>query len=117
MPNLPIGSYSVRVEIKGFKALVQDGINLTAGDTVQLDLQLQVGETQETVEVSAVASVMQTDTARVSTQVSTKLVNDLPVQVNGDVRSPFDLATVTADTSGSNNATARSAAAARAASA
>jgi hypothetical protein len=36
------------------------------------------------------ASVLQTDTARVATQVSTKLLNDLPVQVNGDVRSPFD---------------------------
>jgi len=53
--------------------------------------------------VNATASVLQTDNSRVATQVSTKLVNDLPVQVNGDVRSPFDLATVTADTSGSNN--------------
>src|SRR3954452_20289949 len=97
VPNLPVGSYSVRVAIKGFKALVRDGINLTAGDSVQLDLQLQVGETRETIEVSAEASVLQTDTSRVATQVSTKLLNDLPVQVNGDVRSPFDLATITAD--------------------
>jgi hypothetical protein len=103
VPNLPIGTYRLRVEARGFKASVRDGIELTAGDSVQLDLQLQVGATQETIEVSAEASVLQTDNARVSTQVSTQLVNDLPVQVNGDVRSPFDLATVTADTSGSNN--------------
>jgi hypothetical protein len=103
VPNLPIGGYSVRVVVTGFKAMVRDGISVAGGDAVTLDLQLQVGATQETVEVSAVASVLQTDNARVSTQVSTKLVNDLPVQVNGDVRSPFDLATVTADTSGSGN--------------
>src|SRR3954466_15926824 len=89
VPNLPIGSYRIRVEANGFKALLRDGIDLTAGDSVQLDLQLQVGTTQETIEVNATASVLQTDNARVSTQVSTKLVNDLPVQVNGDVRSPF----------------------------
>src|SRR3954452_23804725 len=39
VPNLPVGSYSVRVGITGFKGLVRDGINLTAGDSVQLDLQ------------------------------------------------------------------------------
>jgi hypothetical protein len=103
VPNLPIGAYTVKVTMAGFKTLVQDAITLEGGGSVNLDLQLQIGGTQETIEVSASTSVIQTDTARVATQVSTRLVNDLPVQVYGDVRSPFDLATVTADTSGGGN--------------
>ena len=39
---------------------------------------------------------MQTENARVSTNVSSTLVDSLPVQVNGNSRSPFDLASAAA---------------------
>jgi hypothetical protein len=97
-PGLPTGNYRVRVESSGFKSLVQEPVAVLAGDTVSLDIKLEVGATQETVEVTSDAPLIQTDTARVATQVSNKFVEELPLAVNGAVRSPFDLAGVTGDT-------------------
>jgi hypothetical protein len=43
----------------------------------------------------------------VSTEVSSKLVNELPVIVNGTVRSPFDLATITPEVAGTGDSNFR----------
>src|SRR5205814_6074789 len=58
---------------------------------------LQVGQTQQSIEVVASAQLVTSENARVSTTVSNTLVNSLPVQVNGASRSPFDLASTTAE--------------------
>ena len=97
LPSLQPGTYRLRVESPGFRTLVQENIAVATGDTVSLDLRLDVGSAQETIEVSADASLLQTDTARVATQISAKFVEELPIAVNGGVRSPFDLAGVTGD--------------------
>jgi hypothetical protein len=103
VPSLPVGTYRIQVEKPGFKTVVQDNVVVAAGDTVSLDLSLDLGTTRETVEVTAEASILQSETARVASQISNKLVADLPLVVNGAVRSPFDLAAVTPDVSGSGN--------------
>ena len=64
---------------------------------MRVDVTLEVGQTQQSVEVTAAAQLVQTENARVSTTVSSTLVDSLPVQVNGDSRSPFDLASTTAE--------------------
>jgi hypothetical protein len=97
LPSLPASTYRVRVESTGFKSLQQDGIAVEAGETISLDLKLEIGATQETVEVTSEVAQLQTDSARVATQMSTKLVEELPIPVNGNMRSPFDLAGVTGD--------------------
>jgi hypothetical protein len=107
IPALPVGDYSVRIENAGFKTYVQNGVAVAAGATVRLDVVMEVGATQQTVEVQAQAVVLTTDTARVSTEVSNKLVNELPLVVNGAVRSPFDLAATTAEVAGSGDSNFR----------
>ena len=99
-PSLPVGAYQVRVENPGFRTHIRENVVLTAGSTARVDVQLEVGATQQTVEVIASAQMLMTDTARVSSQVSNTLVNQLPVVVNGGVRSPFDLASITPDVTG-----------------
>src|SRR4051812_5605456 len=64
---------------------------------------MEVGTTQQTIEVQAHAVMLTRDNARVATEVSAKLVNELPLIVNGAVRSPFDLAVTTAEVSGSGD--------------
>ena len=107
VPDLPVGNYQVRVESTGFKTEIANDIVVAAGATVRLDLTLELGTTQQTVEVSTNAQVLQADTARVSTEVSNRLVDDLPILVNGAVRSPFDLATTTAEVAGSGDSNLR----------
>ena len=101
IPSLPGGKYRVRVESPGFKTHLEEGIELAAGATVSVEVLLQVGTASETVQVTSEVSQLQTDTARVATAVSTKFVDELPLAVNGGVRSPIDLANTTTDVQGS----------------
>ena len=87
-----MGAYKVRVENQGFKTHVLENVILTAGGTTRVDMSLEVGATQQTIEVTANAQLLQVDTARMATEMSSSLVDQLPVVVNGGVRSPFDLA-------------------------
>src|SRR5271157_5059224 len=97
VPSLPVGNYRVRVETTGFKTYVANDVAVAAGATVELDIALEVGTAQQTIEVAANAQMLQAETARVATEVSNRLVDDLPVIVNGAVRSPFDLSATTAE--------------------
>lgn len=97
VPSLPVGSYQVRTEKLSFKTSLTDNVVVAAGGTVRVDITLEVGQTQQSIEVSATAQLVQSENARVSTTVSSILVDSLPVQVNGGSRSPFDLASTTAE--------------------
>ena len=70
VPALPVGDYSVRTENTGFKTQVQNNVAVAAGATVRLDVVMEVGATQQTIEVEARAAMLTADTARVSTEVS-----------------------------------------------
>src|SRR3974377_979825 len=91
VPALPVGTYQVRIENTGFKTNVANNVVVGAGATVSLDMTMELGTTQQTVEVSAASQMLQTEAGRVATEVSSRLVDELPVVVNGAVRSPFDL--------------------------
>src|SRR5580698_9386021 len=41
-PRIPIGNYVITVEKTGFEKLVRSGITLQVGQTLRVDLQLQV---------------------------------------------------------------------------
>src|SRR5687768_9994944 len=43
VPNLPIGSYRIRFEGAGFKALVREGLRLNVAQVARIDAPLQVG--------------------------------------------------------------------------
>src|SRR5205809_5599289 len=75
---LPIGAYTVKVELQGFNAQTTN-VTLSAGDRVRVDAKLQVGQIAENVTVAAESPLLQTDTATVSSLVSAKAVQDLPV--------------------------------------
>jgi hypothetical protein len=97
VPSLPVGSYQVKIDKASFKAHIVENVVVPAGGTVRVDATLQVGAAQQTVEVTAAAQLVQSENARVITSVSNTLVDSLPVQVNGASRSPFDLASTTAE--------------------
>src|SRR5688572_26795671 len=64
-PLLLPGSYSITVETSGFKRSVRSGLTLEIGERLQIDFQLEVGGTSESVTVSAEAPML--DTSTVST--------------------------------------------------
>ncbi len=95
IPTLPVGLYRLRVERQGFKAAVRDGVTVSAGGTVTINAQLEVGAVTESVNVEATVELLQTSTAKVSTAVSNKMVDELPLVVGGGMRGAFDLALIT----------------------
>lgn len=76
---LPIGIYSVKVEAAGFKSFAVSSIALVAGDRTRVDAKMEVGATSETVNITADANVLQTDSSTVGTAITGKLVQDLPL--------------------------------------
>jgi hypothetical protein len=101
IPSLPVGDYSLTVEKDGFKQFLRKGITVTGGSVVRIDAKLEVGATQQTVVVSADVQQLETESARVANAVTNKMVDELPLVVGGDMRSPFNLATITPQVNGS----------------
>jgi len=64
--KVPIGDYVITAENKGFQKLVRSGITLAVGQTLRVDLQLQVGQTTQEVPVADNAPRVETETAAVS---------------------------------------------------
>ena len=100
LPSLPIGAYRVVIESEGFKSAARDNVRLESGSTVRLDTQLELGSVQQSIEIQGQSSQLQTDSAKIANQIPNKLIEDLPTVVSGNMRSPFDLANITAQVSG-----------------
>ncbi|HUS07218.1 MAG TPA: TonB-dependent receptor, partial [Bryobacteraceae bacterium] len=100
VPNLTPGTYQLDVTAPGFKRFRQSQVVVSAASSTRVDAQLQLGQVNETVEVQASAVQLQTDNAKVSTQVANKLVDELPLVVGGAMRSPFNLVAVAAEAKG-----------------
>lgn len=84
------GSYRLTVEKAGFGKHVENNITVNVQQTVTLEIALKIGDTATTVEVSANAAQLATETSSLSTVVTSKQILDLPL--NG--RNPFSLATL-----------------------
>jgi hypothetical protein len=75
-----VGTYSVKVEIKGFKTFTAAGLTVAAGDRARIDAKMEVGDISQTVEVAGnVAPALQTDTSTIGTLVTSQGVEDLPL--------------------------------------
>jgi len=78
LPSLQTGAYKVTVTHEGFKAAANESVVIDAGVPATVNITLTVGAATETVEVTAGAEVVQTDSATVSSTLQGRQVNDLP---------------------------------------
>ncbi len=78
-PSLNPGPYRVTVEATGFQKYVTSGIVLTVNQRVRVDAQLKPGAVTETVEASAQAVALNTDSAELANLISQQQVEDLPL--------------------------------------
>jgi hypothetical protein len=83
VPNLPVGVYRLTFEAPGFKTAVRDGVTLSVADVLRIDARLEVGQTTESLTVTAEAPILQTETPEVGTLMSTRQVVDLPLGFSG----------------------------------
>lgn len=85
LTNLAPGQYTVTAEASGFKKFVSNHNQLQPNSTLAVDIGLAVGQATESVEVSAEAATLQTESATVQQEVNGKQVLDQ--ELNG--RNPI----------------------------
>ena len=78
VPYLPPGSYEVIVEKSGFAPAKQSDIALSVAQNVRLEFTLKVASVQATVEVSASAASIQTESAAVQGATPERMIQALP---------------------------------------
>lgn len=76
---LPIGRYSITVQAKGFKTWKLAEMELTVGSRVRLSPALAVGETSESISVTAEAELLQTEKTSAETVVQMQQIRSLPL--------------------------------------
>jgi hypothetical protein len=76
---LPVGHYSISVKSTGFEASITKDLSVEAGDRARNDVHLQLGAESTVVEVTASTPLLQADSATVSSTVTAKAVQDLPL--------------------------------------
>ncbi|MEX2262303.1 MAG: TonB-dependent receptor [Bryobacteraceae bacterium] len=86
-PSLQVGNYNLAVEKAGFKKLNRSGIDVRVGQRLTLDLQLEVGDVQQTVEVTGVAPVLEASTSERGQSFAPKFMETLPL-FTGGIRNP-----------------------------
>jgi len=90
LPNLPPGRYSVAVEAPNMKKYSREGVTVTTGSTVSLDIRMQLGAVSDSVTVTADALQLQTATSDVGVTLQTSLIQNLPLEVPGTIRNPVE---------------------------
>ncbi len=87
MPQLPPGRYTFTAEHAGFRKAVTNNLELQVSAVITLNMNLELGQTTESVEVQAQATEVNATSASVGNVVEGKRLLDLPL--NG--RSAYDL--------------------------
>lgn len=88
MPALQPGNYTLTIKATGFRIESRTDVILTAGQSIQLDVTLPPGSVNETVEVLAETSLIDTSSPTIATTLSMQEVTDLP----NEGRNPFVMA-------------------------
>ena len=79
VPQLKEGTYNIRVSAPGFKTFLASNVILGARDIRRVDVTLEVGSVDTRVEVSAEASLIETETARITDTKNAYLLKTLPL--------------------------------------
>ncbi len=79
LPNLPVGPYRLEVKSQGFRDYIQGGIQLVVNNNIEINVPMQIGAASEHVEVSAIASMVETKETSVSNVIDQKRIAELPL--------------------------------------
>ena len=102
-PQLKPGIYSVKVEAQGFEPRQNNNVVSSLGQKQAVDFTLEVARSNETVEVSSEAPLINPENANTSTTLNTPALEDLP-NPGGDLTYPLQFAPgALINTAGSGN--------------
>jgi hypothetical protein len=91
LPLLKPGTYSITVEVTGFNGYKQNNLMLSAGDHPTIDIPLAVGDSTQTVQVTAAPPLLGTEDANIGQVVPEQLLANIPLSG----RTPMSVAQFT----------------------
>src|SRR5216683_1662081 len=92
--ELPVGTYRITTEARGFKTSTNTNVGLNAGTIARVDFKMELGQTREVVEVTGEAANVNTEDSKLASTVNSTQIANLPLNghntvVNG-VREDFN---------------------------
>src|SRR6202789_1448912 len=79
LTSLLPGTYKVTVKIDRFETQAMTGVVVNVGETVSLDVHLKLATTSQTVEVSAIPPVVETERGSQANTLTQQYIEDLPI--------------------------------------
>ena len=79
LPLLPVGQYRVEAEKQGFQRYVRSGVTLVVNDNANIDITLQIGSLTESINVTAEAPLLETQTGTIRGVVDQQRIVELPL--------------------------------------
>ncbi len=77
--SLPVGGWEIAVTLPGFSRVVQRGVQLAIGQTLDLQFELSLGQVSEEITVTAEAPLLQTTNAEISDVIDNRTVEQIPL--------------------------------------
>ena len=75
---LPLGPYKVTAALEGFATLVRDGIQLSVGQTINLQFEMTLSTTEEEIVVTAEAPIVETTETSNSVRIDRETIEGIP---------------------------------------
>src|SRR5262245_35270763 len=89
--NVLSGVYDVKVTKQGFTTFTQTDLSITANNITRADVAMKIGNVNDVVSVTADATVLQTESATVKSEVSSKEIQALPIAAYRNYQSIINL--------------------------
>ncbi len=78
-PAMSLGTYNVKVSAAGFDTAEQKGIIVTPGEPIAANITLRVGSSSQTVEVTASAPLLQTESPAIGANLNAAQISQVPL--------------------------------------
>jgi hypothetical protein len=79
LPNLPAGTYDLKIEVPGFAPSEFKGVTIEAGRTTTVDAKLQIVSANATVNVSASTANLDLTQSMIQGQITSKTIESIPL--------------------------------------
>jgi hypothetical protein len=86
LPRLPVGSYNLKIEAKGFQTYLQNSVLLQLNDILRINVQMQIGAVTQTVEVTGQAPLLHTDSMQLGYVTNAVTNTELPLATRNFVQ-------------------------------
>src|SRR5262245_46742913 len=93
--SLNAGRYEITAEKEGFRKAQAANVLVQVSTVTRLDIQMELGGVQETVQVTSTTPLLQTERSDLGTVVDNKAIQQLPLFINGGLRSNLAFTSLT----------------------